>query len=178
VRNAEYAAVPKKPVKSPGANIPRRFKTPISVKYPGLWKGSLTRAELIRQISQEVDQKFVALMNYYRIPLRSPDKWKNLSLRLAEELGLMVVVDELPRGPGRPRVSSEAQNLLVERMDRIVNKGRLSEMSAATHLTNEYPEYKLLKPKTLLNRYSKAKRMTSGSLSSPLNVGKPDHPEK
>jgi hypothetical protein len=170
--------VPKKPVKIPGANIPRRLKTPISIKYPGLWKGSLTRAEIIRQISQEVDQKFVALMNYYRIPLRSPDKWKNLSLRLAEELGLMVVTDELPKGPGRPRVSSEAQNLLVERMDRIVNKGRLSEMSAATHLTNRFPEYKLLKPKTLLNRYSKAKRMTSDSLSSPLNMGKPDHPEK
>jgi hypothetical protein len=173
------AAVPKKPVKILGANLPRRLKTPICVKYPGLWKGSLTRPEIIRQISQEVDQKFVALMNYYKIPPRSPDKWKNLSLCLAEELGLMVVTDELPKGPGRPRVSSKAQNLLVERMDRIINKGRLSEMSAATHLTNRYPEYKLLKPKTLLNRYSKAtKRMTSGSLSSALNVGRPDHPEK
>jgi hypothetical protein len=81
--------MPKKTIKKPGVNLPSDVRLPIQIESLGLWRGSLTRAEILKQLSEQAEKKLIALLKHYNIPLHSPHKWKHLSLCLAEELRLM-----------------------------------------------------------------------------------------
>src|SRR5262245_62010373 len=69
--NAECAAVPRKTIKKPGASFPSSLRAPIQIESLGLWPASLTRDEIIKQLSEHADEKLNALMKHYNIPLHS-----------------------------------------------------------------------------------------------------------
>ena len=110
--------MPRKAIKKPGASLPSGLRAPIQIENLGLWLGSLTRDEIIKQLSEQADEKLNALVKHYNIPLHSPEKWKHLSWCLAEELGLMEVTLKRPKKPHASRVWSEKESLLVERIDK------------------------------------------------------------
>jgi hypothetical protein len=111
--------MPKKKAETPGATLPSDLKAPIHIELTtgiGLWgRKPLKRAEIARQVSKKVAERFDALMKHYKIRTNSADKWTHLSFRLAEELGVMVITLEQPKGPGAPRVWSTAGDLLIQR---------------------------------------------------------------
>ena len=76
--------MPRKAIKKPGASLPCGIRAPIQIESLGLWIGSLTRDEIIKQLSEQADEKLNALMKHYNIPLHSHEKWKHLSWCLAE----------------------------------------------------------------------------------------------
>jgi hypothetical protein len=157
--------MPKKTIKKPGANLPSDLRLPIQVKSLGLWTGSLTRAEIRKQLSEQAEKKLIALLKHFNIPLHSPHKWKHLSWCLAEELRLMETTFKPPKRPHASSVWPMGEHLLVKRMDEITAKGRLTAMAAAKTLIARHAEYKHLEPKSLVNRYSEAKkRMQRGGL--------------
>lgn len=125
----------------------------------GLWGKSLTGAQIDEMVSRQVDELFKTLMEHYGISVNSSDKWRYLSWCLAEELGLISF--EPPKGR-RPRIWAVASILLIKRMDEILARGRLSTNAAAAHLINQYPEYRHLTPKSLVNRYNEWKARMLG----------------
>ena len=173
----ECAAMQKKKATTPGANLPGDLKAPIHFELTtgiGLWGSrSLTRAEIAQQVGKKVAKRFDALMKHYRIPTNSPDRWTRLSFRLAEELGVMVITPEQPRGSGAPRIWSPAGSLLVQRMDAIISERSLRTLEAAKILIRKYPDdYKRLTAKSLANRYGEAKQPKGMSLSASLAQSK------
>jgi hypothetical protein len=165
--------MPKKKAETPGASLPKDLKAPIYVELTtgiGVWGTKpLKRAEIERQINEKVAKRLDALMKHYKIPLKSPDRWKLLSCRLAEELGAMVITLEQSKAPGAPRVWSTAASLLIQRMDEIIAKRSLNRLEAAKVLIRKYPEdYERLTAKSLANRYGEAKQQKGMSLSASL----------
>jgi hypothetical protein len=165
--------MPKKKAETPGATLPSDLKAPIHIELTtgiGLWgRKPLKRAEIARQVSKKVAERFDALMKHYKIRTNSSDKWTHLSFRLAAELGVMVITLELPKGPGAPRVWSTAASLLLQRMDEIITQRSLRTLEAAKILIRKYPDdYKSLTAKSLANRYGEAKQAKGMSLSSSL----------
>jgi hypothetical protein len=167
--------MPKKTPKKSGASLPSEFRAPIYVEAAtgiGLWQRKfLTRAEIVEQASKQIDNKFKALMKHYRIPINSSDRWKHLSRCLAEELGLMVITLERPKGPGAPRIWLKEGDILVKRMDEIIaQQPECTTLEVAAILKKKYPnDYKRdLTKKSLVNRYGEAKLRSGTSLSSSL----------
>src|SRR5262249_55725713 len=164
--------MPKKTIKKPGVNLPSDLRLPIQIESLGLWPASLTRDEIIKQLSEQADEKLNALMKHYNIPLHSHEKWKHLSWCLAEELGLMEATFKRHKKPHASRVWSEKESLLVERIDRKIAERRQRGLSVsirniASYLTAADPKFKHLTVKSLVNRYGEAKRRrTQGSLAS------------
>jgi hypothetical protein len=174
--------VPRKAIKKPGASLPSGLRAPIQIESLGLWLGSLTRDEIIKQLSEQADEKLNALVKYYKIPHHSPEKWKHLSWCLAEELGLMEVMLKRPKKPHASRVWSEKESRLVERIDKKIAERRQRGLSVsirniASYLTAD-AEYKHLTVKSMVNRYGEAKRRRArGSLANlPERQGR--YPEK
>ena len=181
--------MPKKTIKKPGVNLPSNLRLPIQIKSLGLWIGSLTRAEIRKQLSEQAEKRLVALLKHFNIPLHSPDKWKHLCFCLAEEFGLMEVTLKLPKKPHPSRVWAEKEHLLIERMDKKIADRRqrgliVSIRNIARYLKSDYNEYKHLKVKSIVNRYGEAKGRRSKphpwSRASriPRLVGLPRMPEK
>jgi hypothetical protein len=165
--------MPKKKAETSGATLPSDLKAPIHIELTtgiGLWgRKPLKRTEIAQQVSKKVAERFDALMKHYKIRTNSSDKWTHLSFRLAEELGVMVITLEQPKGPGAPRVWSTAGNLLIQRMDEIIAKRSLPTLEAAKILIRKYPDdYKSLTAKSLANRYGEAKQAKGMSLSASL----------
>jgi hypothetical protein len=149
----------------------RVLKAPIQLELTagiGLWGSrSLTRAEIAQQAVKKVANRFDAIMKYYAIPPNSSDRWIDLSFRLAEELGMLVITLEEPKGPGAPRIWSTEGNLLLRRMDAIISERSLRTLEAAKILKRKYPDdYEDLTAKSLANRYGEAKQLKGMSLSA------------
>jgi hypothetical protein len=162
--------MPKKKAKTPGANLPSDLKAPMHIElmtgFGLLETRPLTKTELAQQVCKKVGERFDALMKHYKIPTNSSDRWAELSFCLAEELGVMVITTERPKGPGAPHVL-QAASLLLQRMDELITKHSLSRLEAAKILIRKYPDdYKGLAAKTLANRYGKARQAQALSLSS------------
>ena len=163
----------KKKATAPGANLPRDLKAPIQLELTtgiGLWGSkSLTRAEIAQQVAKKVANRFDAIMKHYAIPTSSSDRWMHLSFRLAEELGMMVITSEQPKGSGAPRIWSAAGSLLIQRMDAIISERSLRPLEAAKILIRKYrDDYEGLTAKSLANRYGEAKQRKGMSLSASL----------
>ena len=164
----------KKKATTPRANLPRDLKEPIQPELTtgiGLWGSrSLTRAEIAQQVAEKVANRFDAILKHYAIPTNSSDRWSRLSFRLAEELGMMVITLEQPKGPGAPRIWLKEGNLLIQRMDAIISERSLRRtIDAAKILIRKYPhEYEGLTAKSLANRYGEAKQRKGMSLSASL----------
>jgi hypothetical protein len=157
--------------KNKATNLPRDLKAPIQLELTtgiGLWGSrSLTRAEIAQQVAKKVANRFNAVMKHYAIPTNSSDRWTHLSFRLAEELGMLVITLEEPKGPGAPRIWSTEGNLLVRRMDAIIGERSLRTLEAAKILKRKYPDdYEDLTAKSLANRYGEAKQLKGMSLSA------------
>jgi hypothetical protein len=164
--------MPRKAIKKPGASFPSGLRGPIQIESLGLWPGSLTRDEIIKQLSEQGGEKLNALVKHYNIPLHSPEKWKHLSWCLAEELGLMEVMLKRPKKPHASRVWSEKEIRLVERIDKKIAERRQRGLSVSIRNIARYliadPEFKHLTVKSVVNRYGEAKRRRAqGSLASP-----------
>jgi hypothetical protein len=163
----------KKKATTPGANLPRDLKAPIQLELTtgiGIWGSrSLTRTEIAQQVAKKVANRFDAIMKHYAIPTNSSDSWTHLSFRLAEELGIMTITLEEPKGPGAPRIWSTAGSLLIQRMDAIIRERSLLTLEAAKILIRKYPnDYEDLTAKSLANRYGEAKQLKGTSLSASL----------
>src|SRR5262249_31103938 len=130
---------------------------------------SLTRAEIAQQVVKKVANRFDAIMKHYAIPTNSSDRWTDLSFRLAEELGMLVITLEEPKGPGAPRIWPTEGNLLVRRMDAIISQRSLRTLEAAKIMIRKYPDdYEELTAKSLANRYGEAKQLQGMSLAASL----------
>jgi hypothetical protein len=163
----------KKKATTPGASLPRDLKAPIQLELTtgiGLWGSrSLTRAEIAQQWAKKVANRFDAILKHYAIPTNSSDRWSRLSFRLAEELGMMVITLEQPKGPGAPRIWLKEGNLLIQRMDAIISERSLRALEAAKILIRKYPDdYGGLTAKSLANRYGEAKQLKGMRLSASL----------
>jgi hypothetical protein len=163
----------KKKATTPRANLPRDLKEPIQLELTtgiGLWGSrSLTRAEIAQQVAEKVANRFDAILKHYAIPTNSSDRWSRLSFRLAEELGMMVITLEQPKGPGAPRIWLKEGNLLIQRMDAIISERSLRTLEVAKILIRKYPDdYEGLTAKSLANRYGEAKQRKGMSLSASL----------
>ena len=164
----------KKKATAPGANLPRDLKAPIQLELTtgiGIWGSkSLNPAEIAQQVAKKVANRFDAIMKHYAIPTNSSDRWTHLSFRLAEELGMMVIIVEQPKGPGAPRSWSHHEgSLLIQRMDAMISERSLRTLEAAKILIRKYPDdYKGLTAKSLANRYGEAKQLKGTSLSASL----------
>jgi hypothetical protein len=174
--------VPRKAIKKPGTSLPSGLRAPIQIESLGLWLGSLTRDEIIKQLSEQADEKLNALVKHYNIPLHSPEKWKHLSWCLAEELRLMEVTLKRPKKPHASRVWSEKESLLVDRIDKKIAERRRRGLSVSIRNIASYlnadPEFKHLTVKSVVNRYGEAKRRRAqGSLAS-LPERQSRNPEK
>ena len=125
-----------------------------------IWRRGLKSNEIKTQLRQQVNKKLKALMNHYNIPTNSSDKWKDLSLCLAEELGLMTVTLDQPRGSGAPPVWSKAERRLLERWEgESTRDPRKRAREIAETLIKKYPkEYGDLTWKSLVNRRGEANR--------------------
>jgi hypothetical protein len=168
----------------PRAKLPKELKQAIYISL-GTWRRGLTSDEIKRQLYQKVTKKIEALMKHYKIPANSSDKWKDLSFCLAEELGLMTVTLDQPRGSGKPRVWSYAEaKRLVQRMGEEIQ--RLSKelkrkpnrvaTDAAIALARKYPdEYGHLDSKTLVNRWGEAKKRLHKIPGTPLDASLKQH---
>jgi hypothetical protein len=172
--------MPRKAIKKP--SLPSGLRAPIQIECLGLWPGSLTRDEIINQLSEQGGEKLNALMKHYNIPLHSREKWKHLSWCLAEELGLMEATFKRPKKPHASRVWPEKESLLVERIDKKIAERRQRGLSAsirniASYLTAD-PEFEHLTVKSMVNRYGEAKRRRAegGLASLPERQGR--NPEK
>ena len=152
--------MPKKTIKKSGVNLPRDLRLPIQIESLGLWTGSLTPAEIRKQLTEKAEKRLIALLKHFNIALHSPHKWKHLSWCLAEELRLMEVTFKPPNRPNASQVWPMGERLLVKRMDEITANG-LSAKAAAKTLIARHAEYKHLDPKSLVNRYGEAKRRRS-----------------
>jgi hypothetical protein len=160
--------MPKKRAKRPGANLPSELRVPLQVESLGLWPASLTREEISKQISEQVETRSIAWMKHYNISLHSPDAWKHLCLCLAVEFGLIEVTlkTHKPKKPHPSSVWFKKERLLVERMDKKIAERRRRGLSVsirniADHLRKSYPEYRNLTVKSIVNRYGEAKRLRS-----------------
>jgi hypothetical protein len=107
--HAECAAVAKRPSTKSPDNLPQILRQPIFIELKTgisvLQTRLFTEAELLEQLSRKVEERLAALLNHYNISIEASDKWKVLSCRLAEQLGLLVLTTEQPQ-IGRPRLSS------------------------------------------------------------------------
>jgi hypothetical protein len=159
----------KKIHKKSKGNLLKDFRRPIYVEFIGLWTPPDT--EIRRLVNQQVDERLKALITHFNIPARSTDKWWYLSFCLAQELKLMTVTFEGPKGPGKPRVwfGSKTERRLVQRMDEEIGRG-LGKSDAAENLIEKYPDdYGRLTPKSLVNRWGEAKRRERLGSQTPLS---------
>jgi hypothetical protein len=155
--------MPKKTANQPGTDFPGDLKYPIYVELTkgiGVWGTKpRTPAEIAEEASKQVAKKFEALMRHYGIRANSSEKWQQLSLCLAQELGLMDITFERPRGAGAPPIWLAAEAELVKRMDETIGNKEMSAEEAAKILIKKHPdEYGRLKPKSLVNRRDEAKK--------------------
>jgi hypothetical protein len=98
----------------------------------GVWgTKQRTLAEIAEEASKQIAKKFEALMRHYGIRANSSEKWQQLSLCLAQELGLMDITFERPRGAGAPPIWLAAEAELVRRMDETIGNKKMSAEEAA-----------------------------------------------
>ena len=150
----------------PKRRIPRALRKPKHVLVPktdlsgqpqtDLSGEPLVGRRLDRFLNTQIEEKANPLMQHYGIPLLSPDRWRHLSWCLLEELKLITFAP--PKERHRSRVWRHASAQLVQRMDEILVKGKLTVSAAAGVLIGRYPEYEHLKRKSLVNRYKEAKQ--------------------
>jgi hypothetical protein len=139
-------------------NIPRALKKKKHVFVPetDLSGQPLVGKELDRRVNRQIEDVANPLMKHYGISLQSPHRWRYLCWCLLQERGLITFAP--PREPLRRRVWKRGRNKLVERVDEVVAKGRLTVSAAIAHVRHQYPEYQHLEQKSLANRYYEAKR--------------------
>ena len=99
-------------------------------------------------INRRIEEIANPLMEHYGIWLLSPDRWRHLSWCLLEECGLITFAP--PKEGRRERVWKQGGTELVQRMDEIVAKGKLTVRAAAGVLIGRHPEYKHLDASRLL----------------------------
>jgi hypothetical protein len=181
---SQKGAQTKKAGGKPRAKLPKELKQAIYISL-GIWRQGLTSDEIKRQLHQQVNKKLKALMNHYNILTNSSDKWKDLSFCLAEELGLMTVTLDQPKGPGKPSVwSYEDAKRLVQRMGeeiqrlskKLKRKPNRVATDAAIALAKKYPEkYGHLDSKSLVNRWGEAKERMRQIPGTPLDASSKQH---
>jgi hypothetical protein len=165
--------VPTKPPKQPGADIPSDLKEPLFIETKtglGLWgTKALSRAEIAKNVSGQIDKRFEAYLKHYGIPLNLADKFKVLCSLLLSEFGWLSFTTKQIKQPsaGAPRVWSIEGSSLIKRMDEIIRAKSLKPLAAAKELKKKYrADYGHLEAKSLSNRYSELKRQKGMSLAS------------
>jgi hypothetical protein len=136
--------MPTKPPTQPGADVPNDLKKPLFIETStglGLWgTKSLSRAEIAKNISEQIDKRLEAYLRHYGIPLNSADKYKELSCRLLEDFGWLSLTTEQTERPsaGAPRIWLTEGSSLVKRMDEIIRAKSLKPLAAAKELKKKY----------------------------------------
>jgi hypothetical protein len=153
------------PQKKPGARLPKDFKSILIQFALEARAGELT--------TLKIGQYLLPLLDHYRIPSGSPDKWLLLSFHLTVELALLEI-PALSKNAGRKlrwslrELASLKYDIDIVRNSveaKIPSKRKVSISEAIVKLRKDDPtKYGRIRIKTLENRYSEAKRRRASLL--------------